>query len=176
MAPFFVVFIISIQAPHRLVDYTFTDCDIWYIRFAMDFPQLNYLSVGNKSGTIFIWQCSTLPIGQPRQLKTPHSQRAIRCVAFNSDATILIAACEDGTLFRWDQIPDKLTLQQEKQLMREKEEKRRKMATELEELMGPTEKSKGNSDITSAATSANDDTNATTKAQRGATPTPMDLS
>ena len=92
------------QTPLRLLEFSYSDCDIWYIRFALDSPSLQHLAVGNKSGVVFVWNVDDPPGTPPRKLTTPHSQRAVRCVAFNSDARILIAACEDGSLFRWDQV------------------------------------------------------------------------
>lgn len=94
---------------HRLLEFPFTDCDIWYIRFALDQPHMQYLCVGNKTGTLFLWNMDSLPVAHPRRLSTPHSQRAIRCVAFSADTRILISACEDGTLFRWDQVANTKT-------------------------------------------------------------------
>ena len=30
------------------------DCDLWYIRFSMDFDQ-KYLTLGNQNGKVYVW-------------------------------------------------------------------------------------------------------------------------
>ena len=90
--------------PLRLREFEYSDCDIWYMRFAVDAPQQRMLGVGNKSGAVFVWRIDDPPNTPPRKLTTPASVRAVRCVAFSSDAKIILAACEDGSIFRWDQI------------------------------------------------------------------------
>ena len=93
------------QTPLRLHEFVYTDCDIWYIRFGMDAPALRWLAVGNKGGVVFVWGVDDAPGTPPRRLTTPQSQRAVRCVAFATDARTLVAAAEDGSIFRWDQLP-----------------------------------------------------------------------
>lgn len=42
------------QRVNLLQEYKFVDCDIWYVRFSMDFKQ-RLLACGNKSGSVFVW-------------------------------------------------------------------------------------------------------------------------
>lgn len=77
------------------------DCDIWYIKFALDFRQ-NLLSVGNKSGCLFVWDVSRHPSPGPLRLQHPSNVRAVRQVALSYDGSIVLGVNEDGTLVRWD--------------------------------------------------------------------------
>jgi len=117
-SPFHLLSFCLVLLPHtplRLQEYCFSDCAIWYIRFALDAPHLRYLAVGNKSGSIFVWGLDDPPGTPPRKLSTPNSQRAVRCVAFSSDARVIVAACEDGSIFRWDQMQPNATATETKQ-------------------------------------------------------------
>jgi polycomb protein EED len=126
---------------HHLCNFEIPECDIFFMRFAIDYPCLRYLATGNRAGVIHIWSLDHINIagagGSPsdasasaaaaasgassastitaasaviqqpsRKLSHSQSNRAIRCVAFSNDAEHLIACCEDGSIFRWDRVPD----------------------------------------------------------------------
>ncbi|XP_065056988.1 polycomb protein eed-B-like [Rhopilema esculentum] len=83
--------------------FEFNQCDIWFIKFAMDF-NLKLLAVGNQTGKIFLWD---LDVNQPANAKCvsltyPKCTTTIRQICFNKDASVLIATCDDGTVWRWD--------------------------------------------------------------------------
>eukprot|EP00112_Aurelia_sp_Birch-Aquarium-sp1_P017205 Seg397.19 transcript_id=Seg397.19/GoldUCD/mRNA.D3Y31 product="Polycomb protein eed-A" protein_id=Seg397.19/GoldUCD/D3Y31 len=83
--------------------FEFSQCDIWFIKFALDY-NLKLLAVGNQTGKIFIWD---LDVNQPANAKCiplahPKCTTTIRQTCFNKDASILVSVCDDGTVWRWD--------------------------------------------------------------------------
>lgn len=81
----------------------FTHCDIWYMRFAIDF-QHKYLAVGNLYGKTFLWDLRALHPHKSKYstLSTVRCTTTIRQTAFSKDSSILICVCDDATIWRWD--------------------------------------------------------------------------
>ncbi|XP_071503918.1 polycomb protein eed-like [Diadema antillarum] len=85
--------------------FDYTQCDIWFMRFSMDYRQ-RILALGNQIGKIFVWD---LEVEDPAKAKCatfthPKCVAAIRQTALNHDGSILLAVCDDGTIWRWDRI------------------------------------------------------------------------
>lgn len=79
------------------------DCDIWFIRFALDFWK-ETLALGNKSGKTYLYD---LKVAEPSQIRAsvlshPKCVSPIRQTAFSRDGSVLICVCDDATIWRWD--------------------------------------------------------------------------
>lgn len=79
------------------------DCDIWFIRFALDFWK-ETLALGNKSGKTYLYD---LKVAEPSQIRAsvlshPKCISPIRQTAFSRDGSVLICVCDDATIWRWD--------------------------------------------------------------------------
>lgn len=78
------------------------DCDIWYVRFSLDFSQ-KYLALGTQNGKIYLWN---LDIDNPKHIKKltiTHikSKVPIRSVALSMNGQNLIAVNDEGHIFIW---------------------------------------------------------------------------
>merc|ERR1712039_608342 len=62
--------------------FDYKDCEIWFVRFSMDARQ-KMLALGNQIGN----QKCTTPIRQ---------------TSLSRNGNVLICACDDGTIWRWD--------------------------------------------------------------------------
>ncbi|KAL3881639.1 hypothetical protein ACJMK2_028052 [Sinanodonta woodiana] len=83
--------------------FDYKDCDIWYMRFSLDFHQ-KMMALGNQVGRIYLWD---LDVDDPAQSKCTilsHSKcfTAIRQTCFSDDGSILLAVSDDGSIWRWD--------------------------------------------------------------------------
>ncbi|XP_065085687.1 polycomb protein eed-B [Ochlerotatus camptorhynchus] len=81
----------------------YKECDIWFIRFSLDYWQ-KFLALGNQNGKTYIWELDTDDPVHPRcsQLYHPKCTTAIRQTSFSRNGDILICVCDDGTVWRWD--------------------------------------------------------------------------
>jgi polycomb protein EED len=80
------------------------ECDIWFVRFSLDFFQ-KYLALGNLIGQIYVWELDTPDpsLVKCTILQHPKCITAVRQTAFSRDGAVLIAVCDDGTVWRWNQ-------------------------------------------------------------------------
>ncbi|XP_025205536.1 polycomb protein EED [Melanaphis sacchari] len=85
--------------------YDFKDCDVWFIRFSMDFSQ-KILALGNTIGKIYVWDLNSNDQASMRvtTLAHPKCNTVIRQTTFSRDGNILICVCDDGTIWRWDRL------------------------------------------------------------------------
>ncbi|XP_054267462.1 polycomb protein eed-B-like [Macrosteles quadrilineatus] len=92
----------NIQIVHK---FEFKECEIWFIRFGMDFWQ-KYLALGNQNGRLFVWDLSVGDPGQARiaTLAHPRCNSAVRQTSLSRDGSVLLAVCDDGTIWRWDKL------------------------------------------------------------------------
>ncbi|XP_030850530.1 polycomb protein eed-A [Strongylocentrotus purpuratus] len=86
-----------------LTRFNYTQCDIWFMRFSMDYRQ-KMLALGNQVGKIFVWDLEMEDCIKPKCATFTHPKcvSAIRQTALNPSGNILLAACDDGTIWRWD--------------------------------------------------------------------------
>lgn len=80
-----------------------TQCDIWFMRFAVDYQQ-TILALGNQVGKIYLYdlEYEHPSLSKPVLLHHNRCNSAVRQISFSSNAKILIAVCDDGTIWRWD--------------------------------------------------------------------------
>ncbi|CAH8361978.1 unnamed protein product [Eruca vesicaria subsp. sativa] len=88
-----------------ILRYPIPNCNIWFIKFSCDFF-LNYLSIGNQEGKIYVWDLKSFPPVLVTVLSHEQSNSVIRQTAMSTDGTTILAACEDGTIRRWDAIAE----------------------------------------------------------------------
>lgn len=83
------------------------DCEIWFSRFSID-RGMKYLALGNRFGKIYIFDLDShdhdsKPIDK-YTLSHPKCNSTIRQTCFNNNSSILICTCDDGTIWRFDNI------------------------------------------------------------------------
>jgi len=78
-------------------------CDIWFMRFAVDYNQ-TILALGNQVGKIYLYDLEAEHPSNCKPTLLVHNRcnTAVRQISFNVNAKILIAVCDDGTIWRWD--------------------------------------------------------------------------
>ncbi|XP_028410311.1 polycomb protein eed-like [Dendronephthya gigantea] len=83
--------------------FEYAQCDIWFMRFAMDFRQKT-LALGNQVGKIYTWYIDVTDLHEAKQkvLSHPKCTAAVRQTCFSKDGSILICVCDDGSIWRWD--------------------------------------------------------------------------
>jgi len=83
--------------------FEFRDCDIWYMRFSLDYNQ-QIMALGNQIGNIYVWDLAVDDPTQSKFIKLQHkaSTSAVRQTALSRDGGILLAVCDDGSIWRWD--------------------------------------------------------------------------
>ena len=84
-----------------LYTYTVPDSTIWYIRFSMDM-NLNILVAGNQVGSVFLYSLRVAKKPRAERLSHPACNSTVRQVCFSPDTKVLIVACDDSTIWRWD--------------------------------------------------------------------------
>eukprot|EP00871_Galdieria_phlegrea_P003245 jgi/Galph1/3921/GphlegSOOS_G2633.1 len=83
-----------------LAEFPLSNAEEWYIRFGMSWDR-NLLAAGNTKGIIRIWNMDDLK-SHPLQELNLHSKEAVSQCAFSPDGNVLIAACLDGKVYRWE--------------------------------------------------------------------------
>lgn len=82
-------------------------CDIWFLRFSID-RSMKHLALGNKIGEVFIFDIDSHDHDCRRTskfiLSNTKCTHPIRQTCFNNNSNILICACEDGSIWRWNDI------------------------------------------------------------------------
>ncbi|KAJ0264589.1 WD40 repeat-containing protein [Hirschfeldia incana] len=86
-----------------LLRYPIPNCSHWFIKFSCDLF-LNYLSIGNEEGKIYVWDLKSCPPVLVTVLSHKQSKSVIRQTAMSTDGNTILAASEDGTIWRWDAI------------------------------------------------------------------------
>ncbi|KAI6649751.1 Polycomb protein esc-like Protein [Oopsacas minuta] len=95
--------IITEQKALILYTYTVPNSTIWYIRFSMDMD-FNILVAGNQIGNVFLYSLRVAKKPRAERLSHPACNSAVRQVCLSPDAKVLIVACDDSTIWRWDKL------------------------------------------------------------------------
>ncbi|PFX34540.1 Polycomb protein eed-A [Stylophora pistillata] len=76
--------------------FEFSQCDIWYMRFSLDYEQ-RLMAVGNQTGKTFVWDIGVDDPTKARSTTLVHNKcvSAIRQTGFSKDGKILISVCDD---------------------------------------------------------------------------------
>ncbi|KAK3097738.1 hypothetical protein FSP39_012662 [Pinctada imbricata] len=85
--------------------FDYKDCDIWYMRFALDFWKKK-IALGNQLGRVYLWDIDTddPALAKCTVLSHPKCITAIRQTAFSRDGDILLAVSDDASVWRWDRM------------------------------------------------------------------------
>jgi polycomb protein EED len=83
----------------------FRECDIWFMRFSMDYRQ-KVLALGNQVGRVYVWDMDVNDPAQARcsSLSHPKCVSAVRQTHFSRDGNTLITVCDDGSMWRWERV------------------------------------------------------------------------
>jgi polycomb protein EED len=89
--------------PTILHRFEVNNCDIWYIRFCLDFA-CELLALGNQVGKIYVWDLTVDDMTRIKPHLLGHSKctSAIRQVTVSKDGSILLSVTDSGTVWRWD--------------------------------------------------------------------------
>ncbi|KAJ1267159.1 hypothetical protein BS78_07G035300, partial [Paspalum vaginatum] len=86
-----------------LQKYPVPQCDMWFMKFSCDF-HFNQLAIGNCKGEIFVWDLQSCPPDLTARLHHHQSKVTIRQTALSYDGSTILAAGDDGTVWRWDEV------------------------------------------------------------------------
>ncbi|PNT66827.1 hypothetical protein BRADI_3g17417v3 [Brachypodium distachyon] len=86
-----------------LQKYPVPACDIWFMKFSFDF-HFNQLAIGNREGKIYVWEVQASPPVLITRLSNPQCKSPIRQTAVSFDGSMILACCEDGNIYRWDEV------------------------------------------------------------------------
>ncbi|CAL0322718.1 unnamed protein product [Lupinus luteus] len=86
-----------------LQKYPCPECDIWFMKFSCDFHYKS-AAIGNREGKIYVWELQSSPPVLLAKLSHAQSKSAIRQTAMSFDGSTILSCCEDGTIWRWDDV------------------------------------------------------------------------
>ena len=88
----------------KVQDFPLRKCDIWFMRFALA-PDATHMCCGNTAGEVFVWRMGGAGVAHSAASATLAHKRCVRAVrqtAMTADGRMVIAACDEGTVWRWD--------------------------------------------------------------------------
>ncbi|XP_038059691.1 polycomb protein EED-like [Patiria miniata] len=85
--------------------FEYAQCDIWFMRFSMDYAQ-KILALGNQVGKLYVWDLDVEDPSKARCTKLTHPKclSAIRQTSLSRDGTVIIGVCDNSSVWRWDRI------------------------------------------------------------------------
>ena len=91
----------------KVQDYPLKKCDIWFMRFSLD-PNMTHMCAGNTAGEVFVWRMHARNTAASATLVHKQCKKAVRQTAMSADGKTVIAACDGGSVWRWDLIDNGL--------------------------------------------------------------------
>lgn len=89
-------------AVSKLFTFDINECDIWFMRMELDHA-MKFLAVGSQTGKVFVFDLDTdVPMNKRSTLAHLKCNSPVRQTSFSRDGEILVAACDDGSIWRWD--------------------------------------------------------------------------
>ncbi|KAL3148904.1 hypothetical protein ABBQ32_001772 [Trebouxia sp. C0010 RCD-2024] len=91
-------------------EYNMQKAKVWFIRMSLDL-HCSVMACGNTLGQVFLWDMHCLSDKPMAVLSRESNTKAqgksvpnitVRQTAVSHDASIVLACCEDGTIWRWD--------------------------------------------------------------------------
>lgn len=90
------------SAVSKLFTFDIIDSEIWFMRMEIDL-QMSQFAVGSQNGKVFIFNLDTeKPINKRATLSHSKCTAPVRQMAFSRNGNIMVSACDDGTVWRWD--------------------------------------------------------------------------
>lgn len=77
-------------------------CDLWFVRFSWDAGR-KILALGTTKGSVYLLDIDD---NSKSTVTIPKCQSTVRQTCFNNDGRILICSCENGTISRFDRLPE----------------------------------------------------------------------
>jgi polycomb protein EED len=88
----------------KLFTFDIIECEIWFMRMELDIS-MKYLAVGSQKGKVFVFNLDTdIPVNKRYTLFHAKCTSPVRQMSFSKDGNILVAGCDDGSIWRWDKI------------------------------------------------------------------------
>ena len=85
-----------------LREFNINKCDVWFMRFQTDWD-CQLLALGNTVGEIRVWEVGANPTKKHFcTLMQQYCVSAVRMVAFSPDSKLLLASCDDASIWVWE--------------------------------------------------------------------------
>lgn len=86
----------------KLFTFDIIESNIWYMKMELDLAA-KFLAVGSQTGKVFVFNLDTeAPTNKRCALVHLKCNSPVRQTSFSRDGGILVAACDDGSIWRWD--------------------------------------------------------------------------
>lgn len=75
-----------------------------FVRFSLDL-RFRYMVTGSAAGEVFVWDLDTEDVKKVSRFTLTHPKctSVVRQTSLSRNCDVLIAVCDDGTIWRWDQ-------------------------------------------------------------------------
>lgn len=86
----------------KLFTFDLIECNLWFMRMELDLS-MKWLAVGSEKGKIFVIDLETeTPVNRRSALIHFKCTSPVRQTSFSRDGKVLVASCDDGSIWRWD--------------------------------------------------------------------------
>lgn len=79
------------------------EANLWWLRFSLDF-KCSVLACGNRIGQVTVWNPHLAGSEPIARLKHKTCKTSVRQTAVSFDGKVILASCEDGSIWRWDSL------------------------------------------------------------------------
>eukprot|EP00210_Caulerpa_lentillifera_P004192 g3998.t1 len=84
-----------------LIELNLDNCELWYVRFSLDF-EYQILACGDQQGKVHVWDIHNPYYIRHSLLEDNDCNFVIRQTAVSTDGSTILAACDEGDVWRWD--------------------------------------------------------------------------